>query len=124
MGARRRVLVADDSPFIRKALCHVFANHPTLEICDEAVNGQEAIEKAEKHRPDLIILDLSMPVLGGLEAAKAICLFLPNVPIILFTMHAEAVRPSDIVDTRILRVVPKEDAITLVRHAEELLRAS
>lgn len=121
---RKRVLVADDSPMVRKALCHLFANHAKLEICDEAENGLEAIQKAEKHRPDLIILDVSMPVMDGLQAAKAIYKILPNVPIILFTMYAEAVRPADIKDSGIVRVISKEQASSLVRHAEDLLFAA
>ena len=114
--------MADDSVMIRKSLHHLFANHTKLEICDEAENGLEAVEKAKRLRPDLIILDLSMPIMNGLDAAKAICAILPRVPIILFTLHAKAVSPADAKDACIARVVPKEDAITLVQHAEDLLR--
>ncbi len=47
---KKRILVADDNPLIRKMLCKIFSDHEALEICDEAVNGQEAVEKAEHHR--------------------------------------------------------------------------
>lgn len=118
---KKRILVADDNPLIRKMLCKVFGDHEALEICDEAVNGQEAVEKAEHHRPDLIILDLAMPVLDGLKAAEAICKFLPGVPIILFTLHAQTLRDFDLKKSGITRVVPKTEMVSLVNHAEELL---
>ena len=118
---KKRILVADDNPLIRKMLCKIFSHHDALEICDEAANGQDAVEKAERHRPDLIILDLAMPVLDGLKAAEAICKFLPNVPIILFTLHAQTLRDFDLKRSGITRVVPKTEMVSLVDHAEELL---
>jgi CheY-like chemotaxis protein len=121
---KKRILVADDNPVIRKMLCKIFSNHEALEICDEAVDGQEAIEKAERHQPDLIILDLAMPVMDGLKAAQAICKFLPDVPIILFTLHATTINDFDLRDSGITRVVPKTEMISLVDHAEELLRVA
>src|ERR1700728_737899 len=81
--ARKRILIADDNPAIRTALCRMFAEHPSLEVCDTAVNGQEAVVTAASLRPELIILDLDMPAMNGLQAAKEICKILPNVPIIL-----------------------------------------
>jgi two-component system chemotaxis response regulator CheB len=121
---KKRILVADDNPLIRKMLCKIFSGHQTLEICDEAVDGREAIEKAERHQPDLIILDLAMPVMDGLKAAQAICKILPSVPIILFTLHAKTISDFDLKDSGITRVVPKTEMISLVDHAEELLRVA
>ena len=57
----KRILVADDNPMIRKMLCRLFEIEEDYDICAEAENGQEAIELALQHRPDLIILDLAMP---------------------------------------------------------------
>ena len=62
------------------------------DICAEAENGQQAIDLALKHRPDLIILDFAMPVLNGLEAARQLKKIMPGVPIILFTQHATGKR--------------------------------
>jgi two-component system chemotaxis response regulator CheB len=121
---KKRILVADDNPLIRKMLCKIFSGHQTLEICDEAVDGREAIEMAERHQPDLIILDLAMPVMDGLKAAQAICKILPSVPIILFTLHAKTISDFDLKDSGITRVVPKTEMISLVDHAEELLRVA
>lgn len=124
LSMKKRILVADDNPLIRKMLCKIFSGHQTLEICDEAVDGREAIEKAERHQPDLIILDLAMPVMDGLKAAQAICKILPSVPIILFTLHAKTISDFDLKDSGITRVVPKTEMISLVDHAEELLRVA
>lgn len=121
---KKRILVADDNPLIRKMLCRIFRNHESLEICDEAVDGREAVEKAEQHQPDLIIMDLAMPVMDGLKAAQAICKFLPEVPIILFTLHAKTINDFDLKDSGITRVVPKTEMTSLVDHAEQLLRVA
>ncbi len=82
-----RVLVADDQPGIRKRICLTLASMLALEACDEAANGQEAVEKAEESSPDLIILDVTMPVMNGLDAARRIRLFSPLTPILILTMH-------------------------------------
>ena len=82
-----RILVADDQPGIRKRICITLASMLALEACDEAANGQEAVEKAEESSPDLIILDVTMPVMNGLDAARRIRLFSPLTPILILTMH-------------------------------------
>ncbi len=58
-----------------------------LEACDEASNGEEAVELAQESRPDLIILDITMPVMNGLDAARKIRQFSPETPILILTMH-------------------------------------
>jgi two-component system, NarL family, nitrate/nitrite response regulator NarL len=60
---------------------------PNWTICDEAVNGQEAVEKALNSEPDVIIMDITMPVMNGLEASKTISRALPDIPVILFSLH-------------------------------------
>jgi two-component system nitrate/nitrite response regulator NarL len=81
-----RVLVADDHETVRMGLCAMLQSRQ-IEVCAEAKNGEEAIEKSRQLRPDLIILDISMPVLGGVEAAQEIRVFLPDVPILFYSMH-------------------------------------
>jgi DNA-binding NarL/FixJ family response regulator len=77
----RTILIADDNPLIRKTLCEIFEAEEDYDICAEAANGQEAIDLALKHRPELIILDLSMPVMNGLEASRELKRIMPTVPI-------------------------------------------
>jgi DNA-binding NarL/FixJ family response regulator len=118
----KTILVADDDPAIRKALCEMFEIEEDYDICAEAVNGQEAIALAEKHRPDLVILDLSMPVMNGYDAAWEIRRILPNTRIILFTLYADAVKsrvlgsgsPVDL-------VVSKTDSANMMNHVRSLI---
>src|SRR5580698_8110423 len=88
----KKILVADDSPIIRKTLCRIIEAHEDYDLCAEAENGQEAIALAIEHRPDLIILDLEMPVKNGIDAAREIKQVLPSVPIILFTQYGDIVK--------------------------------
>jgi DNA-binding NarL/FixJ family response regulator len=122
--SRKRILIADDNPAIRAALCRMFADHPILEVGGEAVNGQDAVDKAAALRPELIILDLDMPTMNGLQAAKEISKILPNVPIILLTLHARAFSYYGIEHSGISRIVHKGEAHTLVAHAEDLVQAA
>jgi two-component system nitrate/nitrite response regulator NarL len=82
-----RILVADDHEAVRKGVCAILATRLDIEVCGEAANGQEAIAKAHALKPDLIILDITMPILNGLDAARVIRLTLPELPILLLTMH-------------------------------------
>jgi two-component system nitrate/nitrite response regulator NarL len=85
--AKKSVLIVDDSPFVRNALRGMFLPVSDFEVSGEAENGQDAIDKAELLWPDLIILDLTMPVMNGLHAAPLLAKMLPDVRIILFTAH-------------------------------------
>jgi DNA-binding NarL/FixJ family response regulator len=82
-----RILIADDHEAVRKGVCAILSSRADVEICGEAENGKEAIEKASALKPDLIILDITMPVLSGFEAAREIRKTLPNVPILILSMH-------------------------------------
>jgi len=81
-----RVLIADDYEAVRVGLCAILRS-ADISVCAQAKNGEEAVEKSIQLRPDLIILDISMPGIGGLEAARQIRIFLPDVPILFFTTH-------------------------------------
>jgi DNA-binding NarL/FixJ family response regulator len=82
-----RILIADDHELIRKGLCFILESHKNTETCGEASNGQDAVEKAIELNPDLIILDVTMPGLDGFAAARRIRTFLPEVPILMLSMH-------------------------------------
>jgi DNA-binding NarL/FixJ family response regulator len=82
-----RVLVADDYESVREGVCAILKSRVDIEVCAQAKNGEEAVQKALEFKPDLIILDISMPGLGGVEAAREIRVFLPDVRILFFTMH-------------------------------------
>lgn len=81
------ILIADDSRFIREALCNVFEREEDFDICGEAENGREAVAKAQQLHPDLILLDLSMPVMNGLDATRVLKRLMPEVPVIMFSAY-------------------------------------
>jgi DNA-binding NarL/FixJ family response regulator len=80
-------LVVDDHEVIRRQLRSLFDSDPEFVVCGEAVHGVDAIDKAQQLSPDLIILDLSMPEMNGLEAASALRYMMPTVPLFLLTAH-------------------------------------
>src|SRR3989440_11322325 len=84
------VLIVDDNTYIRQALCQVFKHETDFRVCGEAENGKEAIAKAMELRPDLIVLDLSMPVMNGLEAARELKRLMPTVPLIMYSLFDDA----------------------------------
>lgn len=113
---RGTVLVADDSRSVRLVLSGVF-EAVGFGNCVEAKDGAEAIEQAATCNPDLIVMDLSMPVMNGLKAAQVMKLRLPETPIILFTMYAEEIK-EEAATAGIAAVVPKPDVNTLVREVK------
>jgi two-component system, NarL family, nitrate/nitrite response regulator NarL len=82
-----RILVAEDYEAVRKGVCAILRARSDIEVCGEADNGKEAVQKASALRPDLIILDLTIPMLSGFEAAREIRKTLPDVPILILSMH-------------------------------------
>lgn len=81
-----RILIADDHEAVRRGLRSALVG-AGWQVCGEAVNGQEAIQKTLELKPDMIILDVSMPNIGGLEAAREILKSSPETKILVFTMH-------------------------------------
>ncbi len=82
-----RILVVDDVPAIRRSLRFYLEQDGGLVICGEAENGKMAIDRVQELRPDVVILDLSMPVMNGLDAARAIKAIAPGTHILMFTLH-------------------------------------
>jgi CheY-like chemotaxis protein len=118
----KTILVADDNPTIRKMLCKIFEVEVDYDLCAEAADGGEAVSLAKECRPDLVILDLSMPVMSGLEAAREIKRIMPDVPIVLFTIHSDLMVPRLLpMNSPIDLVVAKTDIINMVNHVRSLI---
>jgi DNA-binding NarL/FixJ family response regulator len=83
----KSVLIADDHEAVRRELGRLFRAYPDFTICGEAVDGADALSKAQLLSPDLVVLDLAMPEMNGLEVAAALQYILPEVPILLLTVH-------------------------------------
>jgi DNA-binding NarL/FixJ family response regulator len=115
------ILVADDNPIMREALSELFEAEDGLELCEQAVNGQDAVNKAKYCQPDLIILDFAMPVMNGLEAAGILRAIMPAVPIILFTVHSREMVSQAAGQVGIDAIMPKSELVHLVEHTRTLL---
>jgi DNA-binding NarL/FixJ family response regulator len=115
------VLIADDSQHIRKMVSRLLQAESGYDLCAEAENGKEAIDLALQCRPDLIILDLSMPEMNGLQAAHELKKLMPKVPIILFTLHEELANHIAVVNMDVDRIVSKSEPSSLMGHVRSLV---
>lgn len=119
----KNVLLVDDSSLVRRTLRRIFETSG-FEVCGEAGNGNQAVEQAPILKPDLIVLDLSMPGLNGLQAAPLLRRLLPNVPIILFTIYPSMAVQHNAQTAGVTTVISKDQAIScLVSEAEKLVGA-
>jgi DNA-binding NarL/FixJ family response regulator len=117
------ILIVDDNEAIRTATRHFLESQPGFEVCGEAVDGIDALEKARHFSPDLIILDLEMPRMNGLQAARELRAMRVRAPIILFTIYADAVPPQDALAAGVDAVVSKTNSFALRQHIESLLQS-
>ncbi|MGB8986801.1 MAG: response regulator transcription factor [Candidatus Sulfotelmatobacter sp.] len=116
----RRVLVVDDHEIVRKMVCSMFTAHG-FEVSD-AENGAQAVEKAQELRPDLVVLDLAMPVMNGLQAARKLKASMPFLPLLMFTNNVGTIMEQEARAAGIAAVVCKsESAERLLVHAKALL---
>ena len=84
-----RILIADDHTIVRKGLRMLLESHEGFRVVAEAADGREAVALAEQHRPDVVVMDLAMPVLNGIEAARQICGSLTPSAIVFLSMHSD-----------------------------------
>ncbi len=118
----KTILIADDNAYVRQALCQVFKREADFEICGEAENRKEAIAKALELHPDLIVLDLSMPIMNGLDAARELKQVMPTVPLIMYSFFGDAFAEHQARLIGISEVVSKsQPAAILVSKARKLL---
>jgi len=118
----KTILIADDNDAVRRAVCEAFTRDSDFEVCAEAHDGQDAIEKAQRLKPHLIILDFAMPVMNGFEAARALRDLMPSVPTIMFTLYDDEFMREKARLVGATEVVSKTDDISvLMRTARRLL---
>jgi DNA-binding NarL/FixJ family response regulator len=82
-----RILVADDSDIMRHSLRRLLESRDHWQVCEEACNGREAVEKVQHSAPDVLLLDFEMPLMNGLEAAREITRRSPGLPILMVSVH-------------------------------------
>jgi DNA-binding NarL/FixJ family response regulator len=115
------ILIVDDNARIRRLIRDLLERESGFEVCGEAVDGYDAIEKAQRLKPDLIILDMSMPRMNGIEAAPRLKKILPKTPIVVCTSYEAALEGFDVRKLGIDIVVPKDNLSLLLEIVQGLL---
>lgn len=117
-----RILIAEDNAFVRAAMRQVLEEVGHWEVI-EAENGKEAVAKAQEGQPDLIVLDLVMPLMNGLTASREIADLLPGIPILVHTLHCSPEVELEALKVGVRRIIPKSGGRALVSAVEELLNS-
>lgn len=110
----KSVLVVDDNAAIRQMLCCVFTLETDFAVCGEAENGRDAIEKAQALHPDLIVMDLSMPVMNGIDAARTLKTLMPMVPLIIFSEYSDVFSEQEARLAGISALVSKSEHLSVL----------
>jgi DNA-binding NarL/FixJ family response regulator len=114
MSHTHTILIADDNLSIREGLCELFDQEDDFVICGAAEDGKEAVEKAEELHPDLILLDLSMPVMNGLDAARVLKREMPEVPIIMFSAYGDSFSEHEARSAGVSALVSKSEHLSVL----------
>src|SRR5215469_6889459 len=117
-----RLLIADDHAVVRAGLRALLESRKGWQVCAEAADGRDAVEKAEKHKPDVIILDIGMPLLNGVEAARRIHKALPQSEILILTMHESDELVQQVVEAGARGYILKDEADRVLHAAIDALR--
>ena len=116
------VLVVDDNPLVRKLICELFTREGDFQVCAEVDNGRDALLKAQELYPDLIVTDLSMPQMNGLEETRALRKLMPGLPVILYSAHIDSYVAKEALAAGASAVVPKTEVVAmLIRTARTLM---
>jgi DNA-binding NarL/FixJ family response regulator len=120
-----RILIADDHSAVRNVLRALIESHADWQVCGEAVNGFEAVVKTEELKPDLLILDMAMPIMDGIRAAREISKSSATLPILMHTMHSSPTLDLEAQKAGVAQVVNKCDSgDKLIIAIENLLTAA
>jgi len=117
-----RILIADDHYVVRAGLRALLESRAGWEVCAEATNGREAVEKAAKHRPEIAVLDISMPLLNGVEVVRQLRKLSPQTEILILTMHESDDLVKQVVEAGARGYILKDDADRILLAAVDALR--
>ena len=117
-----RILVADDHEVVRRGLCALLRNQPEWEVCGEAGDGREAVEKILTLKPEVVILDIGMPNLNGLEATRQILKTNPQIKVLVLTLHDSDQVVQEVLNAGARGFLLKTDAARDLVAAVEALR--
>jgi DNA-binding NarL/FixJ family response regulator len=117
-----RILIVDDSGAIRRLLRVCLEAEAGWSVCAEAANGKEAIEMAERQHPDAVVMDLSMPVMNGLEAGRILRKLMPSMPLIMLTFFSTPNLEHEAFEAGYKKVILKTQSLDdLVRSIRSLV---
>jgi len=120
---KTQILIADDHGATRRIVGELLKSHDGWEVCAAVKNGQQALSKATEFRPDIIILDLAMPVMDGLQAAREIAKVLPSVSVLVYTLHDASWIEMEAKRAGVRRIISKtQSAEALISAVEQLLK--
>ena len=118
-----RILIADDHAVVRRGVRAILESQPGWEVCGEVANGREAVEEVKRLKPDVVVLDVTMPELNGLEATRQILKDAPHTEVLILTMHSSEAVAGEALRAGARGVVLKSDADHELVLAVEALRA-
>lgn len=116
-----RILIADDSRTVRRSLHRLLEGHGDWIVCADAVDGADAIAKAQQCKPDVVVMDFFMPGMTGIEAGQALGRLLPSVPVLIVTLYITAQLVADAKSAGIKGAAPKSDTGQIINGVEALM---
>jgi DNA-binding NarL/FixJ family response regulator len=117
-----RILVADDHEIVRRGLVALFDREPGWEVCGEASDGRQTVEKAQELKPDVVVLDIGMPSLNGLETTRLLKKILPQTKVLILTLHESEQLIREVLDAGAMGFLLKSDAARDLVTAVDSLR--
>jgi DNA-binding NarL/FixJ family response regulator len=117
-----KILIADDHELVRRGIRSLLEKEPGWKIVAEAANGHELLDKARELKPDIVVVDIAMPLLNGLEASRRLKKILPEAKILILTMHDSQQMARSVLDAGALGYVTKSEAARDLILAIEALR--
>lgn len=121
MQAHQRILVVDDHPAYRHLLRTFLELNPNWEVCGEASDGHEAIAKTTELHPDIVLMDLDMPRINGLEATRQIHNHFPSTRILILTLHDNSMLPQIAQNSGAQGYILKSEPLDVLTHAIEIM---
>lgn len=117
-----RILIADDHAVVRTGLRTLLESRDGWQVCAEAVDGRDAVEKAAKQKPDIAVLDIGMPLLNGVDAARRILKSSPHTRVLILTMHESDELVRQVIEVGARGYILKDDADRVLLAAVDALR--